>query len=263
MIKNNLIRLQKGFLALMSVSLLFACSQVDSFEAEDMSVLRSSAIVQEACFEGNVSSAVTFSGAYQNKQTVSLNVSNDTEFVYLDFTSSTAILYINGERVNKKNGAHAMKVTHEEFASMKTFEIRRTGEGHGACAPGNCLVLDASAYQIVMPCDDNGCEDSLTVERNGDVFTFTLIPSETEENGRITMTLAQSVAYKSMDGKAWSSRNGGNAIEWNGALTACEPITFELELIGDCGANLATTFNVKGDGNLLNQAGRSVIKTCE
>ena len=124
------------------------------------------------------------------------------------------------------------------------------------------LTFNAN-YSLVGMCS-NSCEESFSYKSNDDQsYTFEYIPSEDITGAEIKFTCPHISDFDALDSKVYSVNPGnGNGsptvLTWNGDLTACQKITFDLLLIADCDqtnsgfANIFTDFKVneeskKGD----------------
>ncbi|WP_026950705.1 hypothetical protein [Algoriphagus mannitolivorans] len=164
-----------------------------------------------------------------------------------------------------------------------TIEVRRqNSSGTG----GGVYLKFETSYELIPVCDDGvqeDCDSSLVksfieIDNQGyHIYEFTVISANDIPNGNsweVQLTVPQIIAYKALDGKTYTGFGEDlvNVLRWDGDITKCTPISFKIGFLPDCGAldelgkkntnaTILSVFNVKGEGNLLSEAGK-IKYTC-
>ena len=247
--------------------------RVNAVLVEDNSSLRPYTNCVDACIEPEsgeyyyITDTKSQSSGPNTKEVGYLAYNTETEFIVdiiYNITSGNSnaradiTVLVNGISTFYGGVTTGTKISHKmpldsNWRACDYTSISILQEGLGAALSFN------ADYSLVGICKNNSCEESFTYKKGmKGGYSFSYIPSEDVSGAEIKFTCPHISAFYELDDKAYTVNPGnGNGsptvLTWNGDLTACQEITFDLRFIADCNqnnsgfANVFTDFKVNGE----------------
>lgn len=249
--KKNLFKLAG---LVISAMLLGACSQLATFENEDL--LTDLAKSEQAGFKlnafgsaSNENARLSTSGNFNLNYTETVCVGDNITFSFggTGFTGTRTVQLqklVDGEWVQVFQQSQASKGVSGSLAgyAVGTYTFRWKVSGPGG--PQNVV--------FTVEVENCGtCQESFSYVDKGDLepYTFTYIPSESMPAAELVFTFAQGSAASATGLEGWSTNGATRQITMN--LVACQVYTWTVDLAPNCSgqspnSNVWTDFKVDG-----------------